>query len=580
MSWLTLNPLEHAVLAAVDRLTRDTSDDTTSSAIRVAFHDADEQVPSDFQLGPAITRLREEGYLTPTTYIRGDGDAVHVALTDRGRETARKQESNTTIVAAEQDFDYDICLSFAGEDREYVDAVAERLRDNGIPVFYDQDATVELWGKDLYEHLHNVYSKASRYCVLFASEAYARKMWTSHERKSAQERALQEKNEYILPARFDDTEIPGLRETIGYVDLRKTSPDELAKLIIEKLKRDGHKNISPHESANKQPVLPTGIKAGHGIRAGSTIEADGPIEAGHGIEADGHIRSSTPASSLRFPPTGESRSHLKALGLVNALQGHFRIRTYASPLDHNAKGCVFRVVVAPDCKPAVDQLKSPIKAALKKALNGSSLESWGRESSGLLRSEPPPEWTIAVPSSGVVSTFERDWGTSVTQGSLLSGRATLALPVGYQSGSRPVLVLDVIERAADSDASKRRILLSLSELHRFLHMLGKTAVDEIGAVVFPHVCDEQTPSLQGPNYEIQFGDRSLDTAVVIPSSFERPANAVSNPWAEINTPEGIDSRDVGTRDTVIRGGLDQILNSNEYHEFEDYIAKLPPPPEL
>jgi hypothetical protein len=39
------------------------------------------------------------------------------------------------------------------------------------------------------------------------------------ERRSDLSRAVQEKGEYILPARFDDTEIPSLRHTIGYADL-------------------------------------------------------------------------------------------------------------------------------------------------------------------------------------------------------------------------------------------------------------------------------------------------------------------------------------------------------------------------
>lgn len=61
-------------------------------------------------------------------------------------------------------------------------------------------------------------------------------MWTNLERESAQARAFSEKNnEYILPARFDETEIPGLLPTIGYVNLAGTTPDELANLAIAKI---------------------------------------------------------------------------------------------------------------------------------------------------------------------------------------------------------------------------------------------------------------------------------------------------------------------------------------------------------
>lgn len=131
--------------------------------------------------------------------------------------------------------EYDVALSFAGEQRPYVDAVAAALRDRGVRVFYDSYEQVNLWGKDLYEHLDYVYQRAARYCVVFASAEYAQKAWTNHERKSAQAKAIQEHTEYILPARFDATEIPGIRGTVGYIDLSTVAPEDLALMIETKL---------------------------------------------------------------------------------------------------------------------------------------------------------------------------------------------------------------------------------------------------------------------------------------------------------------------------------------------------------
>src|SRR5215813_13480167 len=103
---------------------------------------------------------------------------------------------------------YDVALSFAGEDRLYVEKVAFALRNEGVKIFYDDYEKVTLWGRDLYAHLDWVYRGASRYCVVFISRHYAEKVWTNHERASAQARALIENQEYVLPARFDDTEVP------------------------------------------------------------------------------------------------------------------------------------------------------------------------------------------------------------------------------------------------------------------------------------------------------------------------------------------------------------------------------------
>ena len=41
-------------------------------------------------------------------------------------------------------------------------------------------------------------------------------------RKHAQARALFAQEEYILPARFDDTSVPGMTSTVAFQDLRHT----------------------------------------------------------------------------------------------------------------------------------------------------------------------------------------------------------------------------------------------------------------------------------------------------------------------------------------------------------------------
>jgi len=132
---------------------------------------------------------------------------------------------------------YDIVLSFAGEDRAYVEAVAQFLEEHDVVAFYDRYEEVTLWGKDLAEHFDGVYRKQGRFCIMFISQHYARKLWTRHERRSALARALEQREEYVLPVRFDDSEIPGLRPTMGYLDLRTLSPEQLGQRILQKLGR-------------------------------------------------------------------------------------------------------------------------------------------------------------------------------------------------------------------------------------------------------------------------------------------------------------------------------------------------------
>jgi hypothetical protein len=107
-----------------------------------------------------------------------------------------------------------------------------------VQLFYDRHQQQILWGKDLAEHLRKVYGGQSRFVVLFVSRHYAAKTWTIREYRIALARAIRQKaEECLLPARFDDTEIPGLSPTLAFVDCRRTTPERLASLIVQKLGR-------------------------------------------------------------------------------------------------------------------------------------------------------------------------------------------------------------------------------------------------------------------------------------------------------------------------------------------------------
>ena len=72
---------------------------------------------------------------------------------------------------------------------------------------------------------------------MFVSAEYARRIWTTHERRSALPRMVQENGkEYILPVRVDDTDLVGLPPTIGYISNANYSTEAIGKLIIAKLK--------------------------------------------------------------------------------------------------------------------------------------------------------------------------------------------------------------------------------------------------------------------------------------------------------------------------------------------------------
>ena len=130
---------------------------------------------------------------------------------------------------------WDVALSFAGAQRAYVEQVATVLKAHGVRCFYDADEQIELWGKYLAEELPTIYGEQAAAVVMFVSADYAARDWTTRERRAALTRAARERREYVLPARFDDTLLPGLPPDMVTVDLRTRSPQQFAAMIVGKL---------------------------------------------------------------------------------------------------------------------------------------------------------------------------------------------------------------------------------------------------------------------------------------------------------------------------------------------------------
>lgn len=159
---------------------------------------------------------------------------TRVVAKEETRHGLRAASPRHTSITQDQ---YDVAISFAGTEREYADELARLLRDAGLAVFYDAFYPEQLWGKDLAAFFDRIYRKQSRYCVMFVSKEYSDRMWTTHERRSAQARALQERGrEYILPVRCDATDLDGLPPTVGYLSLTEYPITKIAELLIKKLK--------------------------------------------------------------------------------------------------------------------------------------------------------------------------------------------------------------------------------------------------------------------------------------------------------------------------------------------------------
>lgn len=152
-------------------------------------------------------------------------------------KAAVRAPSSRSAATPEMPRKFDVAISFAGPQRDLAQEFATILRDAGFTVFYDNFYPAQLWGKDLPSFFDAIYRLRSRYCVIFVSQDYLERPWTNHERKSAVARAIEEKGEdYILPIRLDDAELPGIAPTIGYLRYPEYSVGQLAAMACTKLR--------------------------------------------------------------------------------------------------------------------------------------------------------------------------------------------------------------------------------------------------------------------------------------------------------------------------------------------------------
>lgn len=130
--------------------------------------------------------------------------------------------------------EFDFALSFSGKDRAIAEQIARQLKNLGHTVFYDFDHQASLVGRDLFQYFQDIYRDGCKYVVVLVSESYLTGNWTRHELHNIQAKVFTDRGSYLLPVRLDDAALPGLNSTVGYLDLRQMTIDEVVKVLNRK----------------------------------------------------------------------------------------------------------------------------------------------------------------------------------------------------------------------------------------------------------------------------------------------------------------------------------------------------------
>ena len=150
---------------------------------------------------------------------------------------------------------YDVAVSYAGEDRAYVEAFVSEAEARGLRVFYDKRQFHELWGENQTKY-ERIYGPDSRFVMPFISRNYVRKEWPRFEFDTAKREEKRRKTRFILPVKLDKSRILGLADDVTFLPydhLAKDMTDLLLKLCgnrSPKKKRDLQTSSIQHGRPN------------------------------------------------------------------------------------------------------------------------------------------------------------------------------------------------------------------------------------------------------------------------------------------------------------------------------------------
>lgn len=135
-------------------------------------------------------------------------------------------------------YEYDFFLSFAKENREIVEKIADQLTvSKKLKVFYDKFFQSELIGENGYSQFEERI-KNSLFFLPFISSDYIKKKWTQLELKLACKELEVRKKRFILPITLDNTISEDLPKEIIYIDFNQYGCDGIVDLLCKTIEEE------------------------------------------------------------------------------------------------------------------------------------------------------------------------------------------------------------------------------------------------------------------------------------------------------------------------------------------------------
>jgi hypothetical protein len=108
-------------------------------------------------------------------------------------------------------YQYDVAISFAGENRELARFIAESLEELDVPIFFDEQFEANFLGKTWARQFQEIFSEKSRLVVCILDKHHLEKIWPTFERELFMPRIAEES---VIPIFLDGTKFPGVPQDL------------------------------------------------------------------------------------------------------------------------------------------------------------------------------------------------------------------------------------------------------------------------------------------------------------------------------------------------------------------------------
>jgi hypothetical protein len=110
--------------------------------------------------------------------------------------------------------------------------VATELKSRGLKIFYDKDFESEIVDNDLINYLLEVYKKSAKNVIVFLSQSYLEKKWTSYEWHTIQQKLVNNyTSNFLKIIKIDDVQVPEIVESRAYICAKGKTPIEISNLL-------------------------------------------------------------------------------------------------------------------------------------------------------------------------------------------------------------------------------------------------------------------------------------------------------------------------------------------------------------